>query len=52
MSIVGFIVWVTGLSVTVSLLVLIVGAFVWVGTVYVFRWTTHGRPPARRLAPP
>ena len=40
MSIVGFIVWVTGLSVTVSLLVLIVGAFVWVGTVYVFRWTT------------
>ena len=40
MSIVGFVVWVTGLSVTVSLLVLIVGVFVWVGTVYVFRWTT------------
>ncbi len=40
MSIIGFVVWVTGLSVTLSLLVLIVGAFVWVGTVYAFRWTT------------
>ena len=40
MSIVGFVVWVTGLSVTVSLLVLIIGAFVWVGTLYAFRWTT------------
>ena len=40
MSIVGFTVWVTGLSVTVSLLILIVGVFAWVGTVYAFRWTT------------
>lgn len=40
MSIIGFIVWVTGLSVTVSLLVLIVGVFVWLGTAYAFRWTT------------
>ncbi len=40
MSIIGFVVWVTGLSVTVSLLVLIIGAFVWVGTLYAFRWTT------------
>jgi signal transduction histidine kinase len=39
MSIVGFVVWVTGLSVTVSLLVLIVGVVVWFATVYVFRWT-------------
>lgn len=40
MSIVGFVVWVTGLSVTASLLVLIIGVFVWVGTLYVFRWTS------------
>ena len=39
MSIVGFVVWVTGLSVTLSLLVLVVGVLVWFGTVYVFRWT-------------
>jgi signal transduction histidine kinase len=40
MSIVGFVVWVTGLSVTLSLLVLIIGFFVWIGTAYVLRWTT------------
>jgi signal transduction histidine kinase len=40
MSIVGFTVWVTGLSLTVSLLILIVGVLVWIGTVYAFRWTT------------
>jgi signal transduction histidine kinase len=39
MSIVAFVVWVTGLSLTISLLILIVGAFVWLGTAYVFRWT-------------
>jgi signal transduction histidine kinase len=39
MSIVGFVVCVTGVSVTVSLLVLFVGLFVWLGTTYVFRWT-------------
>jgi signal transduction histidine kinase len=39
-SVLGFAVWVTGLSVTVSLLVLIVGVFAWLGTVYVVRWTT------------
>jgi signal transduction histidine kinase len=40
MSIVALVVWVTGLSVTLSLLVLIVGLFVWIGTAYVLRWTT------------
>ena len=40
MSIVGFVVWVTGLSVTLALLVLIVGLFVWIATAYVLRWTT------------
>jgi signal transduction histidine kinase len=39
MSIIGFVVWVTGLSVTLGLLVLIVGLLVWLGTAYVFRWT-------------
>jgi signal transduction histidine kinase len=39
MSIVGFVVWVTGMSVTLSLLVLIVGVFVWLGTAYAFRYT-------------
>jgi signal transduction histidine kinase len=38
-SIIGLVVWVTGLSLTLSLLVLIVGLFVWLGTAYVFRWT-------------
>jgi signal transduction histidine kinase len=40
MSIVGFVIWVTALSVTASLLVLIIGVFVWVGSLYAFRWTT------------
>jgi Putative sensor len=39
-SVLEFIVWVTGVSVTASLLVLIVGLPVWLATVYVFRWTT------------
>ncbi len=39
MSIIAFVVWVTGLTLTVSLLVLIVGVFVWLGTAYAFRWT-------------
>jgi signal transduction histidine kinase len=39
-SIVAFCVWVTCLSLTVSLLVFVVGAFVWIGSVYAFRWTT------------
>jgi hypothetical protein len=39
-SVLGFCVWVTGLSVTLSLLVLIVGVFAWLATVYVVRWTT------------
>jgi hypothetical protein len=37
LSIVEFVVWVTGLSVTVSLLVLVVGVLVWLTTAYVFR---------------
>jgi signal transduction histidine kinase len=39
MSIVGFVVWVTGLSLTASLLVLIIGLLVWLGTAYAFRLT-------------
>ncbi|HET7446302.1 MAG TPA: sensor domain-containing protein [Solirubrobacterales bacterium] len=39
-SVIAFCVWVTALSVTISLLVFIVGAFVWLGSVYAFRWTT------------
>jgi signal transduction histidine kinase len=39
LSVVAFVVWVTGLSLTLSLLVLVVGVFVWLGTVYAFRWT-------------
>jgi signal transduction histidine kinase len=37
LSIVGFVVWVTGLSLTAGLLVLIVGFLVWLATVYTFR---------------
>jgi signal transduction histidine kinase len=47
MSIVAFVVWVTGLSLSLSLLVLIVGLAVWVGTASVFRWTAS---VDRRLA--
>ena len=39
-SIAAFTILVTGVSVTVSLLVLIVGVFVWIGFAYVLRWTT------------
>jgi len=39
MSIIGFVVWVTGLSLTVSLLILIIGFAIWVGTAYAFRAT-------------
>jgi hypothetical protein len=39
-SIVAFCLWVTCLSVTLSLLVFVVGAFVWLGSAYAFRWTT------------
>jgi Putative sensor len=39
LSILAFAVWVTGLTLTLSLLILIVGIFVWLGTTYVFRWT-------------
>jgi Putative sensor len=38
-SVLEFVVWVTGVSVTASLLVLIVGLPVWLATVYVFRRT-------------
>ena len=40
-SIVGFTVLVTGASLTVSLLVLVIGVFVWIGFAYVVRWTTR-----------
>ena len=36
-SIIELVVWITGLSLTIGLLVLIVGVFVWVATAYVFR---------------
>ena len=39
-SIVAFTVLVTGVSLTVSLIIFIIGVFVWVGFVYVVRWTT------------
>jgi signal transduction histidine kinase len=39
LSVLAFVVWVTGLTVTLSLLVLIVGIFVWLGTAHLFRWT-------------
>ena len=39
-SFAAFTILVTGVSVTVSLLVFVVGVFVWVGFVYVVRWTT------------
>jgi signal transduction histidine kinase len=39
MSIIEFAVWVTGVSVTVSLLVLIIGVAVWLGAAYAFRAT-------------
>ncbi len=39
-SILAFCVWVTALSLVLSLLVFVVGVFVWLGSVYVFRWTT------------
>jgi signal transduction histidine kinase len=37
LSIVEFVVWVTGVSLTISLLILIVGVVVWLGTAYAFR---------------
>jgi hypothetical protein len=64
-SIVAFTILVTGAALTLSLIVLIIGVFVWVGFVYVVRWTTwidrplagwrrHERIPAvyRRPAAP
>jgi signal transduction histidine kinase len=39
MSIIGFVVWVTGVSVTLSLLIVIVGVLVWLATAYAFRAT-------------
>jgi signal transduction histidine kinase len=39
-SVVSFCVWVTCLSVTVSLLIFVIGVFCWLGSVYLFRWTT------------
>ena len=39
-SVIAFCVWVTALSLTLSLLIFVVGVFVWLGSAYVFRWTT------------
>jgi hypothetical protein len=39
-SIAAFAILVTGVSVTASLLVLVIGVFVWIGFAYVLRWTT------------
>jgi len=39
-SVLAFCVWVTCLSTTLSLLVFVVGVFVWLGSAYLFRWTT------------
>jgi signal transduction histidine kinase len=46
-SVLAFTVLVTGLSLTLSLLVFVIGVFVWMGTVYAFRWMTWVE---RRLA--
>ena len=46
-SILGFSLWVTGVSVTASLLVLVVGLPAWVAFAYLMRWTTR---VDRRLA--
>ncbi len=46
----AFTILVAGLSVTVSLLPLVVGVFVWVGFVHVLRWTTYVDRAARRVA--
>ena len=40
-SVAGFTILVTGVAVTASLLVLVVGVPVWIGFVYVLRWTTR-----------
>jgi signal transduction histidine kinase len=39
-SVVAFIVWVSALSITLSLLIFVVGVFAWFGSAYLFRWTT------------
>jgi uncharacterized membrane protein YdfJ with MMPL/SSD domain len=39
-SIVAFTILVAGVSVTASLLVVVIGVFVWVGFAYIVRWTT------------
>jgi signal transduction histidine kinase len=62
LSIIEFVVWVTGLSLTLGLLVLIIGVFVWVATAYTFRgmatidrrlagWV-RGKPIAGLYRPP
>jgi signal transduction histidine kinase len=62
LSIIELVVWVTGLSLTLGLLVLIVGVFVWVATAYTFRgmatidrrlagWV-RGKPVAGVYQPP
>ena len=40
-SIAGFTILVTGLSVTATLLVLVIGVPIWIGFTYVLRWTTR-----------
>lgn len=39
-SVAGFSILVTGVAVTASLLVFVVGVLVWIGFAYVARWTT------------
>jgi hypothetical protein len=46
-SIVAFTILVTGVSITISLLIFVVGVFVWIGFAYVAGWTTR---VDRRLA--
>lgn len=40
-SIVAFTILVTGVSVTASLIVFVIGVFVWIGFAYLVRWTTR-----------
>jgi Putative sensor len=60
-AIVAFVVWVTGLSISISLAVFIVGLVAAIGTIYAFRWSADldrrlarlalGEPIGRRYRP-
>src|ERR1700754_3796144 len=49
-SVVELAVWVTGVSVSASLLVLVIGALVWLATALTFRWAADVDPGRRDTA--